>query len=144
MPLLQLSHSPCKRLSSQRAKKCFHCDEFGHVRAECPNIIQPKNDQNSPCGEASADHNSEKNNNNIAVAEDSTRVENSAELFTAPSVSDNTTGHDGSQDSDTSGSPSSTQDESPERSHSHSPLNQAEMRIKTGQQTEKNSRKKHK
>ena len=43
-------------------------------------------------------------------------VENSAELFTPPPASDKTTteGHDSSQDSDPSGSASSTHDESPD------------------------------
>lgn len=126
------SATPCKRSSSQRTKKCFHCDEFSHICTECPNIIQPDNDENSPSSEASADHNSK--NNITAIAEDSTLVENSAELFTPLPASANTTteGHDSSQDSDTSGSPSSTHDESPECSRSCSPLNQAEMRKKTG------------
>lgn len=108
---------PGARIATQplTLKKHFQCDQFSHVRAECSNIIQPNNDENSPGSEASTDHNSE-NNNITTVAEDSTLVENSAELFTQPSVSDKTTteGHDSSQDSDPSGSTSSTHDQSPD------------------------------
>ena len=128
-----------------KGKKYFHCDQFGHVRAECPNTIQPDNEENSPSGEASADPRSENNNNITAVAEDSPPAENSAELFTPPPVSENaiTEDHDSSPDSDHAGS-SSAHDESPPRSRSRSPLNQAEVRKKTGQQTQKNKGKKHK
>ena len=108
---------PGARIATQplTLKKRFQCDQFSHVRAECSNIIQPDNDENSPGSEASTDHNSE-NNNITIVAEDSTLVENSAELFTQPPVSDKTTteGHDSSQDSDPSGSTSSTHDQSPD------------------------------
>ena len=118
-------------------KKCFHCDQFGHVRAECPNIIHPNNNENPPSGEVNADHSD--NNNITAVAKESTPVENSAELFTPLPENTTTESRDSSQDSDPAGSTSSTHDESPERSRS--PLSQAEIR-KTGQQTKKNSCKK--
>ena len=65
-----------------------------------------------PSGEASAGPTSENNTNIVAVTEDSTPVENSAELFTPPPPSDNATtaDHDSSQDSDQAGSTSSTHD----------------------------------
>ena len=61
-------------------------------------------------------------------------------------MSDNATtaDHDSSQDSDQAGSTSSTHEESPERSRSRSPLNKADVRKKSGQQTKKNKGKKHK
>ena len=97
---------------------------------ECPNIIQPDNVENTPSSEASAGPTSENNTNIVAVAEDSTPVENSAELFTPPPASDNATtaDHDISQ----AGSTLLTHEESPERSRSRSPLNKADVRKKSG------------